>query len=68
MVMGKREVMIRRTAQLLEGEMPGLYRYPMLNVVDECAKHLLLSELEVVEWAEAVVHNFKNWNGQEQMS
>ncbi len=41
-------------------EIPALFRFPMLNLIDESAKRLLLSDIELIAWLETIIIFFKS--------
>ena len=43
--------MIRNIASNLERVSPGLYRYPLLNMVRECSQVLMLATDELAMWS-----------------
>ena len=43
----------RLTKQLVE-LVPSLYKFPLLMYIEECAKHTLISELEMVHWIDVL--------------
>jgi hypothetical protein len=41
---------------------PALYKFPILTLVDECAKHMLMNEIELLNWIDTSVKLFKTIN------
>jgi hypothetical protein len=44
LLMPNRHVLIRRLAKKLVEEIPYLYRYPLLNIIEESSKCMLMNE------------------------
>lgn len=41
--------------------MPFLYRYPILGIVEDCSKHMLMNEIELLNWFDVLVPLFSQW-------
>jgi hypothetical protein len=35
-----------------------LYKFPILGIVDDCSKHMLMNEIELLNWFEVLVTLF----------
>ena len=57
-MMPSRNVMIRRLSKKLVEEIPFLYKYPLLNIVEESSKCMLMTEVELICWFQLLKMKF----------
>ncbi len=58
-------VMIRRLARKLVEEVPYLYKFPLLNIVDESSKFMLMTEFELICWFVNLKMKFESYTEDE---
>eukprot|EP00347_Sterkiella_histriomuscorum_P001818 403370560 len=59
-----RQIHLRRLAQELLIEIPEIYKYPIYNYVEDCAKHLLINDIELLNWYEIILQLFSQFENQ----
>ena len=48
--MPQRHIYVRRMSQELVNSVPYLYRFPVYSILEECSKHMLMTEIELLQW------------------
>ena len=60
LLMPNRQVLIRRIAKALVREVPFVYKFPILNILEESSKYMLMTEPDLITWYELLRLKFKD--------